>query len=685
MIIATAVAVIAGLAVVTAGVPGRIAAYAVLMLCPGVSLYLLAQRRPRALEAITAAVVLSPVLTGAAAAIMMASGVSPEAAGRWMVVLFGMAGVAASMKRRGADGGGVGPAGLTRAQWAVLGGCIFATLFLTGILPLTSEWWRFRSDAWFHRAVIAEIAHVGLPPDDPYFAGVTLQYMWLYHVVVLVLSRITSLDPFWVMPLLNLQSLAGVYLATMLFAGVFVDKFGHRISSCITVVFGLNGLFWLFLPVKAFRAFSGDVRGMEELARTYSLTPFDMYTTRKFVEIYFSQDFFLDKFTVATAFGLAFALMGMFWWASAGYMKSRRPIQLLVAGTCMVGMLGFHTLFGGVMLVAAFGGMGLSLLFRKRIDGYRLRPSLELAAVLVAAFAVSSPYLYAITHLKQGGGGLPLALSARNIAGILISCAAVIVLAAFQRAFFKGRHPAERYVQFAMLATVAFNAVLSLPDSNTYDKNPMFIYFPLAVIGGWTLADWVSAPATVARRLGVAAAAALLLIVPVNAICLAGYFNTPTKEMYSTAEIDLARWVREHTARDAVFVDRDLKVFLLVAGPRRYLCGWLLYARQWGYNKAEMSERFHVRDILLGEKPLDLTTARYLSEAPWNLYVIDRAGPNSGAVVSRHPELFHLVYAGDEIAVYRVDRDACARTAKRFREEGREEIPQQRMIDNSGL
>ena len=65
-------------------------------------------------------------------------------------------------------------------------------------------------------------------------------------------------------------------------------------------------------------------------------------------------------------------------------------------------MLGFHTLFGGVMLVAAFGSMGLSLLLRGRIHDYRLRPSLELAAVLLVAFALASPYLYAIMHLHSG-------------------------------------------------------------------------------------------------------------------------------------------------------------------------------------------------------------------------------------------------------------------------------------------
>ena len=36
---------------------------------------------------------------------------------------------------------------------------------------------RYRSDAWFHAAVIAQIGDYGIPPEDPYFAGLALQWM----------------------------------------------------------------------------------------------------------------------------------------------------------------------------------------------------------------------------------------------------------------------------------------------------------------------------------------------------------------------------------------------------------------------------------------------------------------------------------------------------------------------------
>jgi len=681
---AAAIVIATVLAAVPAGVPGRIAAYAVVMFLPGAALYLLVERRPTGLEAATAGVVLSPVITCCLGVLLALMGSPLETATRWTVAMFGAAGLVALvvMSRRRQRGLGTG---LTGEQWGLLGGILLVTILLVAVLPLSSEWWRFRSDAWFHRAVIAQIQHSGLPPEDPYFAGFTLQYMWFYHVLVLGLSRITSLEPFWIMPLVNLQNLGGVFMATMLFAGVFVGRFGRRLGSCLAVLFGLNGLFWLFLPLKAVRAFVGDVTGAEELARTYSLSPFDMYQVRRFVIIYFNQDFLLDKFMVATAFGLAFASLALFWWGTAEYLRSRRPFPLVAAAVSLLGMLGFHTLFGVVMLATAAGGMVLSLLFRRRIEGFRLRPVLELAAGLAAAVAASAPYVYAITHLKQSRHVFPFDLSIKKIAGIVISCAAVIVLTAFQKSFFTARDAARRYAQFAIITTAIFSAAIALPDSNTYDKLPFFLFYPLAVIGGWTLADAVSSRRSGAGRLGVALALALLLFVPVNAISLAAFFNTPTAKMYSDDEAAVASWVRANTQREAVFIDSDDEVFLLVAGPRRYYCGRLAYARQWEYDKSEMAGRMHARDALLGEGPLDLLTLRLLSEAPWELYVIDRGGPQSDAAVSRHPELFERVHATGAMAVYRVNADACRREAQRYREQGRTEMSTEQLLRNSKL
>jgi len=629
---AAALATVIVLALIPAGFPGRIAVWVATMLLPGAALYRLTVRRASALESLTGAFVLSPIITCALCVLFMLAGTSVEMAVRVVIVLAGAAGIAGVLLTR-SDSPGRATANLSPRQWIAAGALIVATLFLVGYLPQTSEWWRFRSDAWFHGAVVAQISDYGLPPMDPFFAGYELQYMWFYHVTVLALSRAASLDPFRVMSLINLQCLAGVFLATMLFSGIFVRRFGRRLGSCILVAFGMNGLVWLFLPFKAIRALTGEVTGTEELARSFSLSPFDLYTARSFLTVYYNQEFFLDKFVVMTALGLAFSCMALFWWACAEYLKTRRPYALIAASLSLVGMLGFHTLFGVVMIAAAAGGLVLSLVFRsKGVDGYRLRPAIELAIALAAAAAATAPYLYSITRLKEKEHVFPFGFSFEKIAGMLITCAAVIVV---------------------------FFALIVLPNSNTYDKLPLFVFYPLAVIGGWTLSDIVARRRSAAGRAAAALILSVLFLVPVNAISFAAYFNTHDEPKYSQSEEAAADWIRHNTTRDAVFVDLNEKVFLLVAGPRSYYCGKIAYARQWGYNSQEMAERFHARDTLLGSGELDLTTLRLLSEAPWDMYVIVRGPRQTTPVVARYPGLFRRVYTGGDIELYRVDRGAC--------------------------
>jgi hypothetical protein len=673
------------LALIPAGFPGRIAAWAATMLLPGAALYWLTGRRTSALESLTGAFVLSPVITCVLCVLFMWAGISVETGVRGIITLAGIAGIAGIVV---ADRGRREPGTdqLSRRQWVAAGALILATLVLVGYLPQTSEWWRFRSDAWFHGAVVEQIAGFGLPPTDPFFAGYELQYMWFYHVTVLALSRAASLDPFRVMSFINLQCLAGMFLATLLFAGIFVRSFGRRIGSCILVAFGMNGLVWLFLPLKAIRALTGEVTGAEELGRTFSLSPFDLYTAKTFLTVYYNQEFFLDKFVVMTALGLAFSCMAMFWWACAEYLKSRRPYALIAASLCLVGMLGFHTLFGFVMTAAAGGGLVLSLIFRRRgVDGYRLRTAVELAIVLAASAAATAPYLYSITRLKEKEYVFPFGFSFEKAAGILITCAAVIVLAAFQRWFFAARDAAARFVQFGLAATVLFCALIVLPDSNTYDKLPLFVFYPLAVIGGWTLSDMVTRRRSAAARAAAALALSVMFLVPVNAISFAAYFNTHDEPKYTGSEVSAAEWIRDNTARDAVFIDDNEKVFLLLAGPRQYYCGKIAYARQWGYTRLEMAERFHARDTLLGGGDLDLTTLRLMSEAPWALYVIVRGEERAAPAVSRHPELFRRVYSGGDIALYEVIRGACGRAAGSLKDTGGEETPPQQLLQDSGL
>ena len=74
-------------------------------------------------------------------------------------------------------------------------------------LPLTEFWWRAREDSWFHAAVADKLARDGLPLADPYFAGLRLQYMYFYHVLVASCASLAHVDYFHAMILLNAVAL----------------------------------------------------------------------------------------------------------------------------------------------------------------------------------------------------------------------------------------------------------------------------------------------------------------------------------------------------------------------------------------------------------------------------------------------------------------------------------------------
>jgi hypothetical protein len=539
-------------------------------------------------------------------------------------------------------------------------------LFLIGYLPLTEEWWRFRSDAWFHRAVVVQVGDYGIPPEDPYFAGYELQYMWFYHILIVLLSRATALDPFFITPLLNLQSFCGFVLGTVLLAGLLKRRFAFRFSSVLTVVLGLNGFFWLFLPVKAVRAFFGEVTGFSEIARQYSLNPFTARRVEEFLTILYNQDFLLDKFVVTTALGLSLCCMTAFWYGTTRYLAVRRPSSLILTSLALLGMLGFHTMVGIVMLIGLFGAFFMLFLLRSRLTGYSLKSCGILSGVCLASILLISPYLYTIMRLKESEQLVPIGLSFTKTVGILVTCASVLFLTAFQKTFFRRVDVESRFFLLATLSIVLFCLFISLPGPNTYDKLPLFIFYPLAVVGGWTFVDYLDKQRPGRNKAAATLLIALLFLVPVNALSFAAYFADPTKEMYTEDEKSLAAWVREHTTRESVFIDGDKEVFLLVAGPRRYFCGYMAYADFWGYNKTEMAARARARDMLLSDKSLDQESLRLLGTVEYDLYVIDRVSPDGNGpsvTLAAYPQLFEPVHAGGSLSLYRVDTRACLEAA----------------------
>ena len=634
-----------------------IAVWVVLLVAPGWCFLRLVDSRRSPVEAAVAGLVGSPVLVALIGIVALFATESAAAAASSVFTVSALLIFANGLARRGAL-----PRPERRATLVLLL-FIAALLLLTAALPFTREWWRIRSDAWFHAAVVAQIRDFGMPPQDPYFLGMPLQYMWFYHVLLLTLSEALRVDAFWVMATFNAHAVVALVFAGYYFASTLHPRLLHRFTAMATLVFAFNAAFWIFLPVKLVKAFIGDVRGGEEIARTYALTPLHYDRAYGFMNIYYNQEFFLDKFMVATAFGIALVLMTTAWGAAIAHLRSSSRFSLALLAVCVVGMLGFHSLVGFVFLVGAVGGSVVLHWFRRHADDYRARAALAVVATSVLCFLAMTPYLYLVMHAKEREQVFPLDFSFPKIAGILISSAFVIAVALRARLPWRDRSVGWRFLALSTAAVTAFCFSIALPGPNTYDKLGYFVFIPFAIMAGIAIADSVAARTGRARRV-VAAMWVLLFFVPVNAIAFVSCFGTPDAVEVTPAETRLSAWVRANTTRESVFIDDHDRVPLLVTGPRRYYWGTLAYAEQWGYPRSEMTRRKHVVESLYRGREMDAAALDALRAVDEPVYVVVRP-EHAGSAAAAPSGWFETVFEDSEIVLRRFTKQGPTNAGSR--------------------
>lgn len=635
--------------VVLSGVAG----YVCLGILPGIALVVALRPGGIRLGGQAAMVGLGPVVAGLLLALLMISGLSLEYATRFSCVGFAAAAlVSTALCARAAPT--ISPQGSSdrasrRPTWLIAA----AALALLAVFPLLGEAYRMRSDAWFHAAVVSEISDFGLPPTDPYFSGMTLQYMWLYHVYVAALSAATGVGASWAMSFVNLQALVCLVLATSAVAGSLKPNKPGSALSPVFMLLGLNCLFWAFLPLKLARAAHGQIRGWEEIARLFSLSPFTAEKAGAFVSVWKSRPFLLDKFIVATAFSLGICLSVLFFLFAYRYIASGKAYNALFASCAMAGVVFYHTPAG----LAASGTVGIALvaLALSSSGPMRLR-SISLILCMAGVSALAAPYVYTISSGKEAEQLLPIGVSAFKTSAVLISCAGAIVLGAPWAARFLSNREDPRYFYGLMVASALLVALcIVLPGPNVYDKPPYFAFLPLAPLAGWSLHAIYRRGSTRARRalISVLCAAA---IVPNTVILYAAYVADPGPPQSRPNESSMYEWIGEATARDAVFLENDDRVGMVVLGPRRLIWGHDSYAYQWGYDRDEMSRRRELRDRVYSGRPLTAWDAEELAGFGEEVYLVARREDFEGADAGRLADSPYLVleYSDPYADVYRV-------------------------------
>ncbi len=618
---------------------------------------------------IARAATLGPLAAALAALALLFAGLSPASAGTLTVAAGFAAALAARLasvrrpRRKDTPGGGD-----RRLGWWLV--------FLAAVVLLPHAlrpWVRMRSDAWFHTAVVQEILARGLPPGDPYFAGLPLNYPWFYHAYLTAWSRFASVPAWDLAGVLNavwLVSLAGAAYA-------FSRRLGRRPAearfAAVFVPLGLSALFYLWFPLKLVRALVGHTAGWAEIARTFGLSPFTYDRVGHFQSFLGSWNPLLDKFWVMSAVGggLAAAL-----WllegaaalvAGAGAGAPRRSREAVFTAVAAFAVWFWSPpLALGVLLGLALAGLGLLL-----APGPVGRGPVLLAGAAAGAGTVLAAPLLAAT-VTRAQAPFPLGFFPAAVPILIASVAALIFGVPGLLAGPAG--PGRRLARALALGLGAAALVVVLPGANTVDKMSPVFYLVPAVAGGWTLSRmwdrWR------ARGRGAAAwALVLALFLPVNGLYLAALLFQPAPPPPGAEARALDDWLRTHTPPDAVVLDTPERTGVLVRVPRRQYFARETYARQWGYDPAEIAAREEVRRALEGvpaaggradwSPPDSVRTARALevlddfaAGGTGPLYVVwreaDHPGVGPGAtVMARDPARFRVVYAEPGVRVYR--------------------------------
>lgn len=483
---------------------------------------------------IGAALVLLPALGGALVALLRLIGLNSLSAGIVMFVAAVL--VLVTTWRFAIKDHAPG----SRAALSIAFACVAGTL----AFPLASEWWRIYSDNWTHAMIVRAVVE-RVPPIDPGFAGVRLQYAWIYHAFVASLNALTGADVYLLMSLIQAAGLASVVLG----AAAAIDDERDVPWTLVLLLLGLNALFFVFTPLLVLRAFLGEVRGTAELARQFDLRPLQWDTTGVFLRSLSGQDFFLDKFMVVTPFGLSIAALVS--WAAAFRRflagSQVRELMLLALFTLAAGLMHPVT---GVFLGASIGlAAALAFVLARAEAGRIARAAGATIAGLVPVV------LYTKTVIGGAGGThseLPFDLAPFKLLGYATCLALGLLFAAKPLAQARREPGAIRGWALWVASGLVVALVSRLPGPTaffTVDKLSYLVWIPLALTAGPAFASWMRARNTATRI-----ALALLLFVPVNGLALASRVVDPHNSARMPFDLPGFVYLREKTPKDAVLL-----------------------------------------------------------------------------------------------------------------------------------
>jgi hypothetical protein len=478
------------------------------------------------------ALVASPLTCGAALALARAGGVRAALAAQAISAVLALLAAGEALRPHG---GGADRAE-SRATWRFA--LAFGSLVLAAHALLPALSWR--SDGAFHAGVVWAVER-GLPPEDPFNAGLPLRYAWGTHAWaagwLALAPRLGPLTPF-------VWSNAGAAVAALLAVGALARRLGGSArAGTLAQVLALVGAAPFGWLVLAARATSGDVRGAAELERHLGHGVDPAFRALDPGWLQPSLVLPLDKFVVLTPFAWVLAGTAVAWLAVAAWLDTRARRALAWLAVAIAAVVFAHPFSGAA--VAVMGVAGTAAMW----GGPTPRPLLVgIVLALVAGVVVTVPYLAVLA--PPGGDTLRLGTTVSGFFSVVVGGAIVLPLA-FRTLFASPKHEGfPRFCLGALALLVVAACVVSVKGQNQakYLSIAFLLASAPAAVGAMRLR-------TVSRRVAVvlfALAVGPTVVASLWAYARAdgGSYDVPSRH---PPEIVVA--IRRSAPRDAILVD----------------------------------------------------------------------------------------------------------------------------------
>ena len=449
---------------------------------------------------------------------------------------------------------------------------------------LSNHFLLWRSDAWYHASVTAEILERGFPPGEPWIAGVPIRYMWFYHLFIASWMRLSGLPLIPALGGLNVACAAAFPYVVGRFAGMLTGDRRKVFLATLLTVAGFESASWILWPVGLGRALFGEVRGADEIARALALvrTQLNDIEVIRFLRPYGTYMINLtDKFLTVTPFSysLSLLMLALVTACSRSWRRTAPFGAFLFSFIAILGAFLFHVITGAALIGAAVGAGILSAAAAGVSHSGPVLPRsrLVLPAAAIAAAAVGAPYFISLGAGGPASGGIAglLHLGLKNTLTLLIPL--VLLGVPSLRALRGLLHPdgaGRETARWWALCLLLLCVFVNLPTRN----ESKLIYPLFLVIAPLVMIETLSLIGSLRGiRRGLLIAWVVLLYLPPPLLTFRGFMiaepRDPVDRRREEAMKDdtFYRWVKEHTAVDAVIAEPGHDHLMPVLARRRSL------------------------------------------------------------------------------------------------------------------